>query len=135
MPRHVEQEITDALEKSGTEAKKIIRGDAPIDDGELRASIDWTFGDPPPGVLGANDTPRDNGIPARLRLSIYAGGKKAPHAHLVHNGTKPRFKKDGRSTGVMPPQPFFWPNIRSLRKRFRNRILRHARRGLKRGLE
>lgn len=30
----------------------------------------------------------------------------APHAHLVEKGTKPRFTKKGKATGVMPANPF-----------------------------
>lgn len=33
------------------------------------------------------------------------------HAHLVEFGTGPRERKDGRSTGQMPAQPFFRPAI------------------------
>lgn len=31
----------------------------------------------------------------------------APHDHLVEFGTKPRFNKNGRFTGIMPANPFF----------------------------
>ena len=132
----MEEEITKAIRKSGVEAVGIIKGDVPVDDGELRDSVGWSYGDPPPGVLGASDTAAENSrIPAHLRGSVYAGGKKAPHAHLVHYGTKLRTRKDGRTTGVMPPLPFFFPNIRSLRRRWRARITRAATKGIKRGLK
>lgn len=32
---------------------------------------------------------------------------KAPHYHLVHDGTVERFHKSGKSTGTMPALPFF----------------------------
>ncbi len=32
---------------------------------------------------------------------------KAPHYHLVHDGTVERFHKSGKSTGTMPANPFF----------------------------
>lgn len=127
IPDHARKGARRALRISGREAVTIIRGDVPVDDGDLLNSVRWTFGDPPPGVLGANERPKPDGpIPQDLRISIFAGGRRAKHAHLVHNGTGPRVRKDGRSTGVMPPQPFFWPNIRSLRRRQRGRITRMA---------
>ncbi len=121
----------DALRQNGEEAKRIIRNDAPRDDGELEDSVNWTYGDPPSGVMGSGRN-KVNNIPDRLRISIYAGGKKAPHAHLVHNGTAERSTESGASRGVMPPQPFFWPNIRSLRRRMKARITRKANREIKR---
>lgn len=127
-----------ALEKNGNEAEGIIKSDAPVDDGDLRDSVGWKFGDPPPGTLGVRDAREaaaNSGIPEHLRISIFAGGKKAPHAHLVHNGTAQRVTKDGEDRGIMPPQPFFWPNIRSLRKRFRGRISREMLKGLRKGLK
>ena len=122
-----------ALRTSGNEAKRIIRGDAPKGRTlRLVRSIDWSWGDPPPGVLGAGDRRSATPVPEDMRISIYAGGKKAPHAHLVHNGTGPRVRKsDGVSTGVMPAQPFFWPNIRSLRRRQKSRITREANKAIK----
>ena len=36
-------------------------------------------------------------------------GPSAPHAHLVEFGTGPRQQKNGKSTGVMPAQPFMRP--------------------------
>ena len=36
-------------------------------------------------------------------------GPKSPLAHLVEFGTGPRFWKNGKSTGSMPPQPFMRP--------------------------
>ena len=131
----VREGAREALRQNGEEGKAAIFAAAPRDDGELQSSIDWTFGDPPPGVLGAGDTPQDNAIPADLRISIYAGGKRAPHAHLVHNGTQLRVREDGRSTGVMSPQPFFWPYIRAFRRRWRARILRRTRAALNESLK
>jgi hypothetical protein len=133
VPAEAEKEITRALRENGEEASARIKRDAPVDDGALQMSVSWSFGDPPAGVMGAGDNPENQTIPRHLRISIFAGGKKAPHAHLVHNGTAERVRKDGRSTGVAPPQPFFWPNIRSLRRRFKSRITRRANVGLKKG--
>lgn len=134
LPVEARQGARDALRMNGNEGKRIIKGDVPVDDGALLSSVDWSWGDPPPGVLGAGEK-RNTGVPEDMRISIYAGGPKAPHAHLVHNGTAERTTQDGASRGVMPPQAFFWPNIRSLRRRFKGRITRMVRKGLKRAVK
>lgn len=130
VPREVAKGARSALRQNGQEAVRIIQGDAPVDDGPLRQSIDWSFGDPPPGVLGGNKV-KHTKVPAHLRISVWAGGPKAPHAHLVHNGTAERTTKGGGSRGIMPPQPFFWPNWRSLKRRLKGRISRKANKALK----
>lgn len=38
--------------------------------------------------------------------TVIAGGRRAPHAWLVENGSSPRTQKSGRKTGVMPQNPF-----------------------------
>lgn len=46
--------------------------------------------------------------PGRGRRVMFVGSG-APHAHLVEFGTGPRFQKNGRYTGIMPPDPFLRP--------------------------
>jgi hypothetical protein len=137
-PPAVGEAGTEALRQNGIEAETLIRGAAPEDQGNLKESIGWTFGDPPPGSLGVVAARREAalaGIPPHLRISIFAGGIIAPHAHLVHFGTAQRFTDDGKSTGAAPAQPFFFPIIRALRRRMRNRIRRLTRQALKRALQ
>lgn len=130
IPEAAKKEAKEALRTSGKEAVRIIRGDTPFDEGGLIKSVNWSFGDPPIGMIGRSIKRRTK-VPNELRISIWAGGVKAPHAHLVHNGTAERFTKTGASRGVMPAQPFFWPNIRSLRKRQKSRISRKARKAIR----
>ena len=40
---------------------------------------------------------------------------KAPHYHLVHDGTVERFHKSGKSVGTMPALPFFEDAVRATR--------------------
>ncbi|MFC6197818.1 HK97 gp10 family phage protein [Ponticaulis profundi] len=129
LPEDAAKGAHEALGQNGAEAVRIIKGDAPRDDGLLQDSIDWTFGDPPDGVMGRKDYVQS--VPDDLRLSVFAGGKKAPHAHLVHNGTARRETEDGADRGIMPAQPFFWPNIRSLRRRFKTRVSRKANKAIR----
>lgn len=43
------------------------------------------------------------------RVDVYIGAEPSRHAHLVEFGTGPRRTKSGKSTGVMPAQPFMRP--------------------------
>lgn len=43
------------------------------------------------------------------RVDVYVGAQPARHAHLVEFGSGPRRTKSGKSTGVMPAQPFMRP--------------------------
>ena len=133
-PSATRRNVTEALRQNGEEVVPVMKRAAPVDDGDLQASINWKFGPPPAGTLGATED-KTPFIPDDLRISLFAGGKQAPHAHLVHDGTGPRQQKDGGSTGTMPPNPFFFPYIRAYRRRMRARILRLARKGLKDGLK
>ncbi len=45
----------------------------------------------------------------KASVEVFAGAAALPHAHLVEFGTGPRYTKDGRYTGQMPPQPFMRP--------------------------
>ncbi|RME67248.1 MAG: hypothetical protein D6782_02930 [Alphaproteobacteria bacterium] len=47
--------------------------------------------------------------PAPTEVVRWGGPAALPHAHLVEFGTGPRKRKDGRSTGIMPPKPFLRP--------------------------
>lgn len=42
-------------------------------------------------------------------VRVYVGASPARHAHLVEFGTRERFTKDGKSSGVMPAFPFLRP--------------------------
>lgn len=137
-PPHVGAAATEALRQNGEEVVPVIKGLAPVDDGDLQLSVTWNFGDPLPGSLGVKAARRQaalSGIPKHLRISISAGGKKAPHAHLVEQGTGERFTDDGKSTGSAPAQPFFFVVIRAYQKRMRNRIRRLTRKALKDALK
>lgn len=52
-------------------------------------------------VTGRNKKNPNTYVTARVKR-----GNKGHHAHLVHEGTVDRKKKNGRSTGTMPANPF-----------------------------
>jgi HK97 gp10 family phage protein len=41
--------------------------------------------------------------------TVYIGVRPSPVAHLIEFGTGPRYHRSGKSTGVMPAQPFLRP--------------------------
>src|SRR5262245_43990163 len=77
----------------------------PIDEGDLRVSIDWIF-----QAQAANQT----------KAIIFAGGAKAPYAPYVEFGTS-----------SAPAQPFFFPGYRVMRRRAKAAIAAEVRRAIK----
>lgn len=110
LPRVAKEEIRKALAKSADEIVAFARSLVPVDDGDLRDSIGWTWKEPPRrsvllGLAKAGD----------LTVTIFAGDDKAFYARWVEFGTK-----DGKPGAT----PFFYPAYRALRKRARSRVSR-----------
>lgn len=119
-----------AIKEAGEQMADRQRALAPVDDGELRDSINVKvrsraldglseYG----AVLQAGGSKRaasqalrkakrqarDNGESLGNRITVTVGAA-APHAHLIEFGTKPRkHKKTGKSTGAGPAKPFIRP--------------------------
>ena len=74
------------------------------------------------------------------RMRTYAGGllavlgtafKRAPHDHLVEDGTGERVsKKTGKSTGKMPPDPFVARTYRTNKAQMQRILERELREGI-----
>lgn len=82
-----------AIRAGGRVIVKAVKELAPVDSGNLKASI-WQ---------------RLSVYPASETAVITIGGKwpKGAHLHLVEKGTKARYhKRTGRHVGRMPPNPF-----------------------------
>jgi HK97 gp10 family phage protein len=103
LPDAYQKEIFLAFEKGAQETVNLARGLAPQDQGDLKASIGWGWGDPGSRDRGA---PKPGGSDQNKVLSIYAGDRKAYYARWVEFGTIGR-----------PAQPFFYPAWRTVRKR------------------
>ncbi len=103
---------------------------APRDSGTLIESIRYTI-----GYGGASNSGGD----PDLTFNISAGGRKAPHAHLVEFGTRNvrvvnnYYGHEGvkAEVGAMPASPFFYPAYRALRARMKNRMARSARKSIR----
>ncbi len=132
--RSAEKVLPKAMETSAEEICNLARVACPVDDGDLRASIGWTWGDAPAGSVSIGTV----GDGAAMRITIYAGDEKAFYARWVEFGTAPHAVGKGsdtsvkgarrQQTGAMHPgstaQPFFFPAYRLGRKRALNRIRR-----------
>jgi HK97 gp10 family phage protein len=131
IPKAARVEIRKALEKGAQEIKTMARVMAPQDSGDLRESIDYTFGT----YEAAN--PNVRGVVAGggladpdLSVTIHAGDAKAFYAAFVEFGTAPH-PQGGQFAGTehpgTPAQPFFFPAYRLLKKRVKGRISRAVR--------
>ncbi|MBN8292808.1 HK97 gp10 family phage protein [Rhodobacter sp. NTK016B] len=118
IPQVVKAEVTAEMEAIATEIVADMQRLAPNKDGDLAASIGWTWGDAPAGTLAIGSF-RGSEYGA-MRITIYAGGGDAFYA---------RFQEFG--TTKMNANPFFFPVYRAWRPEIRRRIRRAISRGLK----
>ena len=97
------QEIVDAMKMA-----------APVDSGDLRDSIGWTWGEVPAGSFVVDEirSGKNKGDQyATLRIKIYAGNREAFYARFQEFGTRSQ-----------PAQPFFFVTYKRLKAKFRRRI-------------
>lgn len=143
IPKRVEARAKIAMEAGADELVAMMKRLVPVDDGELRDSIGWTWGDAPAGAkVVTSSEVGERG----LKITVYAGNEKAYYAAWVEFGTAPhnvalgggtvagqKVAADGGGNGHPggKPQPFFFPSYRSLRKRIRARIRRETAKAFK----
>ncbi|WP_454914986.1 HK97-gp10 family putative phage morphogenesis protein [Xanthobacter sediminis] len=145
LPTIVENEIMAAMEAAAQEVVDLAKSLVPVDEGDLRDSIGWTWGDPPRGSItlarGKRVRRKNKVGPERpVRITIYAGDDDAFYARWVEFGTRAtaarasRRSRKWRTIVVMtkarkahaatPAQPFFFPAWRAMRKRVKGRVSR-----------
>ena len=106
------QEIVDAMKKA-----------APLQTGDLRDSIGWTWGEVPAGSFMIDEirSGKNKGDQyATMRIKIYAGNREAFYARFQEFGTRSQ-----------PAQPFFFPTWKRERAKFRRRIRERVRKRIK----
>lgn len=132
LPPAVVAEIRAGMEDVAYDIVRLAKSLAPVDDGDLRDSIGWTWGAPPRGALTLGKVAR-SALGKRLTLTIYAGDETAYYARFVEFGTKEsaarsarrnrRYKRTFVLTRALAAhhatqaQPFFFPAYRANRKR------------------
>ena len=115
-----------AMEEGAQEIVDAMKMAAPIESGDLRASIGWTWGEVPAGSFMIDEirSGKNKGDQyATLRIKIYAGNKDAFYARFIEFGTR---------TGVKA-QPFFFAAYKKWggKAKFRARIRAAIRKRIK----
>lgn len=117
--------VRPAMERAAQQVTDMMRRQAPVDDGDLRDSIGWTFGEAPRGSITVAAARAGS-----LRVTIFAGNAKAYYARFVEFGTAPHVQ-GGMFPGTQhqgnPPQPFFFTSWRAMRKEIRRHIAQAVR--------
>lgn len=121
----VQQAMADAAQKIVDMMKRL----APVDQGDLRDSIGWTFGQKPKYAQAITTAKF-----GETRVTIFAGNSKVRYAHLVEFGTSPH-PQGGQFAGTLHPgtkaQPFFFPSYRAMRNEARKMIRTAIRKAVK----
>lgn len=150
LPLELKKGIIGALAKGAQDIVDLQWHLCPFDTGDLRNSIDWSFGEVPRGVAIAihqqTATSKED-----LKATIYAGNELAYYARWVEFGTRPSTKgerintivKTGKSKGKKrsriaarthpgtAAQPFFYPGYRTGKKKAKAAIVRASNLALK----
>lgn len=124
IPARVRDRTRKAMEKGANELVAMMKSFAPVDDGDLRDSISWTWGDAPKGsmVLARSDA-TDGGE----RITVYAGGTNSRGVDVYWHF----WQEFG--TQHHAPSPFFFPSYRTLRRRIKSRITREMKKAIREG--
>lgn len=111
IPKNARINVRHAMEEAANDIVEEMQSRAPYEDGDLQASIGWTWGDAPAGTLIIGKVGKAEY--GAMRITIYAGGSDAFYAKFQEFGTV-----------NMPANPFFFPVWRARRRRVKSRISR-----------
>lgn len=131
IPQSVRAAVQRALLKAGNALASDMRALAPVEDGDLKASIAVTPGGastPPYSQPGGRQ------VVPELQVLVTAGNTKVRYAHLVEHGTAPHENRglfEGTHHPGTPPKPYFWPAFRLGRKKLASAIKRAIRKAVK----
>jgi HK97 gp10 family phage protein len=123
IPDIAREAAVEAMEEGAQEIVDAMKMAAPIESGDLRASIGWTWGEVPAGSFMIDEirSGKNKGDQyATLRIKIYAGNKDAFYARFIEFGTRSQ-----------PAQSFFFPTWKRDRAKFRRRIRDRIRKRIK----
>lgn len=117
IPKAVREDVKPAVIKSANEMAGSMRSLAPVDEGDLRDSIEVTG---PGQRTPAYSQPGGSTVLPENAAAVSVGNTDVRYPHLVEYGTQ-----------SASAQPFFWPAFRSNRKRATNRIKRAMTKAIK----
>lgn len=112
-------EIKRAMETSADEIVALAKNLVPVDKGDLKDSIGWTWGKAPKGAMTLG-TVQSNEVDSGFTITIFAGNSDAYYARWVEFGTQ-----------KMAAQPYFYPSYRALRRRSKSRVTRAVTKAIK----
>ena len=116
IPDAVRKATRDAMEKGAGEIVAMAKNLAPVDSGDLRDSIGWTWGAAPKGSITLSKASTEGGE----TITIYAGNSEAFYARWVEFGHQ-----------NAAPYPFFFPSYRTLKRRVKGRITRAMKKAIR----
>lgn len=124
IPEEAKRAAKKAVEDSAYELGNLQYSLAPVDEGDLRNSIEVTG---PGKTTPPYSQPGGQRTAGEFEAIVTAGNTKVRYAHLVEFGTA-QHVNSGKFAGTQNPgaqaQPFFWPAYRALRRRLSSRISR-----------
>ena len=130
LPEVARTDIRGAMERVADQVVDLARKLAPEDDGDLRKSINWTWGRAPRGSISLGKV-ASSALGAAMTLTIYAGNDEAFYARWVEFGTSAHVN-GGLFAGSKNPgtsaQPYFYPAFRANRRGMKREV-RKAMRG------
>lgn len=108
LPDAVKAPIKAALAQGANEIVTMAKNLVPVDSGDLKSSIGWTWGRPPSGSIVLATSQRIGG---ELAVTVYAGNDEAFYARWVEFGTTKHIA-----------QPYFFPSYRANKRKVKTRI-------------
>lgn len=129
LPNIARKRIREAMAAAADEIVAMMKSLVSEDSGDLKNSIDWTWGAPPKGALTIA-TMRGRGIRntgSENTITVYAGNAKAFYARFIEFGTAAHTAGgvfQGATIPAIPASPFFFVSFRANRKRAKSRITR-----------
>lgn len=131
IPAKVRAATRKAMEAGAEDVVGMMKRLVPVDNGDLRDSIGWTWGKAPKYAQKIAKVKAADGDES---ITIYAGNDKVRYAHLVEFGTS-RHVNGGKFAGTENPgataQPFFYVSWRASRKSVKSRITRAMRKAIR----
>lgn len=135
IPKATKQATKNALRNGARKIAEAARSLAPVDDGDLKESIDFTFGEYKADNSNVRGFSAGSGTGDKDSVVfVHAGDEKAYYAAFVEFGTDPH-PQGGKFKGTQhpgtSPKPFFYPAYRANIKNVRSNINAAVRRATK----
>lgn len=126
IPKRIIAAVTVPMEKYADQIVAMMKVLVPVDQGDLRDSIGWTWGDAPKGSVKIG-TMKGHSY-GKIALTIYAGG---PTTTVGARGQFNTALLQEFGTQNMPANPYFYVSWRANKRRVKSGITRAIRKAIK----